>query len=126
MKLVIGIADLDPVLEEARQCRAPVAIITGPLGSGKTYMNCLKVFEIMSQQRPDAQGIRKTRFIAIRNTYSDLLTTIFKDFEELFGDVAKITRGGSSPPEHAYKFRLPDKTIVQSEIIFIALESRWH
>jgi len=76
----------------------------------------------MCLQEPDAQNIRKTRFYAIRNTYPDLLTTTIKDWLELFGELGKYKGGGISPPTHTLKFILEDKTIVQSEVVFIAMD----
>jgi len=76
----------------------------------------------MCEQRPNAQGIRKTRCVAIRNTFPDLLTTTVKDWIELFGELGHYKAGGISPPSHTLKFRLRDKSIVQAELIFIALD----
>lgn len=94
----------------------------GPLGSAKTFESCEKIFKIMCNQRPNQQRLRKTRAYAIRNTYSDLNTTTIKDWLELFGPLGSFTAGGMHPPTHRLRFRLPDKTIVESEIVFIALD----
>jgi hypothetical protein len=76
----------------------------------------------MCEQRPNKQGIRKTRCIAIRNTFPDLMTTTIKDWLELFGELGRFKAGGIAPPSHTLRFRLPDKSIVQAEMIFIALD----
>lgn len=76
----------------------------------------------MCNQAPDQQRRRKTRFYAIRNTYPDLLGTTVKDWMDIFGDLGKYKAGGIEPPSHKLVFRLPDKTIVQSEFIFLALD----
>lgn len=96
--------------------------IMGPLGSGKTFESCVKMFKLMCNQEPNNEGKRKTRFYAIRNTYPDLLTTTIKDWIDLFGDLGKYKGGGISPPTHSLLFRLPDKTLVQSEVVFIAMD----
>jgi len=76
----------------------------------------------MCEQAPNRQGLRKSRWIAIRNTYPDLLTTTVKDWMELFSDLGTYKAGGISPPSHSLRFRLPDKSLVLAELIFIALD----
>jgi len=76
----------------------------------------------MCEQKPNRHGVRKTRWYAIRNTYPDLLSTTVKDWLELFGELGRYKGGGIEPPSHSLRFRLPDKTIVQAELIFLALD----
>ena len=109
-------------LEKYLDSRNRVTVITGPLGSGKTFMSCEKLFKLMCAQRPNRQRIRKTRCVAIRNTYSDLNTTTIKDWLDLFGELGSYTAGGMQPPTHRLRFRLRDKTIVEAEMIFLALD----
>lgn len=100
-----------------------VVHITGPLGSGKTVETCQKIFNLMNDQTPDAQGVRKSRWLAIRNTYSDLTGTTIKDWLELYDDLGRYTAGGMTPPTHKLKFEHEDgKTIVEAELIFLALD----
>lgn len=110
------------VLDLYYESQSRVSIITGPLGSGKTYTSCEKIFYWMCNQQPDRQNIRRTRFYAVRNTYPDLLGTTVKDWKDLFGELGKYKGGGIEPPSHTLRFRLKDKTIVQSEFIFLALD----
>lgn len=110
------------VLDDFYNSQSRVSIITGPLGSGKTFTSCEKLFYWMCSQTPDAQHVRKTRFYAVRNTYPDLLGTTVKDWMDLFGDLGKYKGGGIEPPSHKPLFRLPDKTLVSAELIFLALD----
>ena len=112
----------DRVLDEYFYCNDRVAIITGPLGSGKTFTSCEKVFDRMVTQRPNRERVRKTRFYAIRNTYPDLLGTTVKDWMDLFGDLGRYKGGGIEPPSHKLRFKLPDRTTVNAEFIFLALD----
>lgn len=112
----------DTVLAGYKRDKGRVAIITGPLGSGKTFASCEKIFKLMCMQKPNRMGQRKTRFYAIRNTYPDLLSTTVKDWIELFGELGKFKGGGVSPPSHTLKFRLTDHTMVMAELVFIALD----
>lgn len=111
-----------PILKKYGNSVARRCFIMGPLGSGKTFESCTKMFKRMCLQVPNHEGIRKTRFYAIRNTYPDLLTTTIKDWLDLFGDLGKYKGGGISPPSHTIKFMLDDGTIVQSEVVFIAMD----
>ena len=69
--------------------RAPVSMIMGPLGSGKTYGAVQRLLGHMQEQEPNAEGIRPTRFVAVRNCYDDeteILTEqrgwqLFRDLE---------------------------------------------
>lgn len=99
-----------------------VSFIMGPLGSGKTYQSCQKIFRLMCQQEPDSRGTRKSRWYAVRNTYPDLTSTTIKDWMELFGDFGKFKHGGMEPPTHHLRFNLEDGTTVVSELVFLALD----
>ncbi len=112
----------ETTLQSYKESEADVAVITGPLGSGKTFASCEKVFRLMCKQAPNQQGIRKTRFVAVRNTYPDLLGTTVKDWLELFEELGRFTRGGLEPPTHRLNFRLPDKSVVKAEMVFVALD----
>ena len=112
----------DSVLSQYKASRARCSFIMGPLGSGKTYASCEKIFTLMCEQRPNLQGVRKSRWYAIRNTYPDLLSTTVKDWMELFGELGRYKGGGIEPPSHTLKFKLRDRTTVHAELIFLALD----
>lgn len=102
--------------------------ICGPLGSSKTNASCWKAFRIMCSQEPskDRLRVRKTRLVAIRNTYPDLLGTTAKDWLEMFGDLGRYTKGNMEPPTHVLRFKLEDGTTVESEMIFLSLDREEH
>jgi hypothetical protein len=122
MQIEIRRASQGAVLNEYYNSTARVTAIMGPLGSGKTVESCQKLFKLMCQQEPNAQGIRPSRYIAVRNTYPDLTSTTIKDWLELFGDLGRYVGGGLEPPTHHLDFFLDDGTIVQSQLIFLALD----
>lgn len=93
----------------------------GPLGSGKTSECAQNVLILMTEQKP-YKNIRKSRWIAVRNTYSDLKMTTIKDWLSLFSDLGEFKKGGSEPPHQVLNFKLSDGTIVESEMIFVALD----
>lgn len=111
-----------PVLDAFRRDRSRVSIIRGPLGSGKTYGSESKILGLMTEQAPNAQGIRPTRWLATRNTYPDLVTTTIKDFLAVFRDLGDMTMGGAEPPTFRANCLLHDGTRMQTEVIFLALD----
>lgn len=111
-----------PVLKAYSNCKSRCSFIMGPLGSGKTWESCVKVMGLMASQRANSQGIRKSRWYAVRNTYPDLLGITLKDWMELFSELGKYKGGGMEPPCHRLHFKLSDRTTVQSELIFLALD----
>lgn len=114
-------------LEEYMSDRGPVTCIMGPLGSGKTYGSCQRIFAQMCEQPANRDGVRKSRWFAVRNTYPDLQSTTIKDWREMFdsfeGKGQALGRFTNDfPPTHHLKFRLQDGTRVESELVFLALD----
>lgn len=115
--------DIDPagaVLRKFYLDRSRVSLVRGPLGSGKTFTTCLKILKMMIEQEPNEQGIRPSRWWAIRNTYSDLENTTAKDW-------LAVTEGlgvykATYPMSHTLKFKLEDGTTVEAEMLFLALD----
>lgn len=106
--------------------RGRCAFIMGPLGSGKTNASCYRLFSLMCEQAPNRSGVRKTRWLAVRNTYPDLMGTTVKDWLEMCGDLGKFSQGNLEPPTHSLLFDLEDGTTVQAEVVFMALDREEH
>lgn len=113
-------------LERYILSRDPRVFIMGPLGSGKTNASCWKAFTAMIEQEPDSEGVRRSRGIAVRNTYPDLLSTTVKDWRDMFDDLGRFVGGGLEPPTHYLSFDLDDGTRVEAEMVFIALDRPEH
>lgn len=101
-------------------------MIMGPLGSGKTNASCWKGYRVMLNQAPDRTGARKSRGIAIRNTYPDLFSTTIKDWLDMFEPLGRFKQGGLEPPTHHLLFKLEDGTHVDAEMVFLALDREDH
>lgn len=110
------------VLEQYIEDRSRVSLIMGPLGSGKTLGSCYKIMQLMVEQEPDADGVRRSRWYAVRNTYPDLMTTTVKDWLGMWSGLGRFVQGGLEPPTHHLDFKLPDGTSVLAEMIFMALD----
>lgn len=101
------------------QSPAFVRTIMGPIGSGKS-IGCVMALALAAQgQVPDPEsGIRRTRFLVIRNTYRQLLDSTIKSWLEWFPDGA-AGRWMSSTSTFHMKFG-----DVESEIMFRALDGK--
>lgn len=67
------------------------------------------------------EGVRDTRWLAVRNTFNELKTTTLKTLENWLPDeISEITR--NYPPSAHIDFQLPDGTRVKSEVLFLALD----
>lgn len=120
------------VLQQFSDCRARNSFIMGPLGSGKTVETIIKIHDIMCEQAPVKakdhrnHNVRLSRWIAARNTYSELFSTTIKDWLEIHGDLGVFKQGSKEPPTHRLDFDLDDGTRVNAEIIFIAFDRPDH
>lgn len=74
-------------------------------------------------QAPNGEGLRKTRWAITRNTYPDLKNTTAKTWKDWFGHPKFGQFVAVAPFEHRMKFLLPDKTKVDAEIIFLAMDT---
>ena len=98
-----------------------VRAVMGPVGSGKSVGCVIELFKRACNQHPNAAGIRKSRWAVIRATYPMLKTTTIKTFQDWIpSEMCKITYG--SPIMGKMKFALPDNTIVEAEVVFLALD----
>ena len=56
--------------------------IRGPIGSGKSVGCVMHMLRVAMEQEPNSEGVRKTRWICIRNTYPELKGTVIKTFQQ--------------------------------------------
>lgn len=124
--VVYDIMPQGKVLQAYSDSRAFVKIIIGPLGSGKTIQSCMDLLTLMTEQEPDKNGVRLTRCMAVRNTYSELSTTTIKDWLDCHSDLGPFNKGGREPPQHFIEFDLEDGTTVKSELVFLAFDRPDH
>lgn len=116
--------DFTPAGETARQfmlSEARVRGLRGPVAGGKSVTCCAELMRMATEQRANAQGVRRTRFAAIRNTNPELRTTTIKTWQDWFDEDWGKFRW-QPPYTHNIYFQLPDKSMVESEVIFLALD----
>lgn len=97
-----------------------VRLIMGPIGSGKSVTCCMEVMARAHAQAPNAQGVRKSRWVIIRNTYRELWDTTLKTWFDWFPqDLGLLVKQDMS---WTLKGPLGDGTSIEFEILFRALD----
>jgi hypothetical protein len=95
--------------------------IMGPLGSAKTTTVVVDVFDLMCMMPKDINGIRRSRWAAVRNTYPDLKRTTIPEWL----DVVPEELGAYNGQDLVHKMDFIDEDTgdhVMAEMHFIALD----
>lgn len=102
-----------------------VRCLMGPIGSGKSVACCWEIFmkgckqeAFYSPQHPN--GIRKSRWLVVRNTYRELIDTTMQTWWDWFPKMLGIYEAGNM--KHIIKMDLEDGTHLHLEILFRALD----
>ena len=98
-----------------------ISAIMGPVGSGKSVATMQKIIRLAGEQSPNWEGVRKTRWAVVRNTYSQLEDTTIRTWLAWFPaphwgkfKIAKNT--------YTMEWALDDGTTVEAQILFRALD----
>lgn len=92
--------------------------IKGPIGSGKSSGCVMDLLNRAFTQQPDSDGVRRTRFAIIRNSYQQLKDTTKKTAEEWM----PFTTWKEYEHKLIIDIKQPDGTLVNSEWLFRALD----
>ena len=92
--------------------------IRGPVGSGKSVGCAIEIFRRALQQAPSEDGIRRSRWAIVRNSYPQLRTTTIKTWLDWFSEDVwgKMTW---HPPPYTHRMKRGD---IELEVIFLALD----
>ena len=111
----------EPTLSQFHQCDADVRGVMGPIGSGKSVACCIEILTRARRQAPNKDGIRKSRWAVIRNTYPELKSTTINTWKEWIPEeICPITYG--SPIEGRLRTPLDDGTELDLHIYFLSLD----
>lgn len=104
------------------QSQAKVRCLAGPIGGGKSVTCVMDLLMWAKDQQPDERGVRRTRFAIIRNTVDQLKTTTMKTLMDwlppgVYGEHRIVDK------TYTLKLGLPDKTQVESELLFLSLDN---
>ena len=99
-----------------------VRVVIGPVGSGKSSGCIVEIIRRAIQQAATpADGIRRTRFAVIRNTYRELKDTTRRTFEQWVSKDACTWREADFTC--MVRFPVGDGTRVECEVMFRALDN---
>lgn len=95
--------------------------LMGPVGSGKSSSCCIEILYRALKQEPSPDGVRRSRWAAIRNTYGELKSTTIKTWADWFQDMH--TMKWDTPIVSMMKLSdLGDGTSLELEVMFLALD----
>lgn len=106
-----------PTLKRFALSNARVRCVIGPFGSGKSSACVMEIIRRAHEQKPGPDGIRRSRWAVVRNTYSQLKDTTIRTFHDWF------------PPSVFGEYRVTDHTYIMTafpgvhlEVLFRALD----
>ena len=113
-----------PTIWRFSQAHKFIRGLMGPFGSGKSSGCVMEVVQWAARQ-PNIGGIRRSRFAVVRNTYRQLSDTSIRTWLDWCPDGQLGTYAKS---DHQYLLKMPieDRTTVESEILFRALDRPEH
>jgi len=103
-----------PALWTFHQDDSFVRGVMGPVGSGKSTACCWELFRRLQEQEPGPDGIRRSRWAVVRNTYRELSDTTVKTWLDWFDDVGDFVN-----QDMVHRIKFAD---VEAELLFRALD----
>ena len=110
-----------PTLWRFHHSDAFVRMVMGPFGSGKSVGMCMEIIRRAMQQRP-FNGVRYSRWVVIRNTYPDLISTTIQTWREWIPEEVCPLTFGSPIKGHIRDCDLGDGTKMDLQVWFTALD----
>ncbi len=111
--------DAPPTISEFMLDDHPIRFVIGPYGSGKTTGCLMELARRMNGEYPDANGIRKTRFVVVRNTSQQLRQTVLPEIQKWLQPAYNFKVTDSTLQ---FRYSLPDGTKVESDWMLIPLD----
>lgn len=101
---------------------SPVKYLQGPVGSGKSSTCVVEIWRSVMEQQPGSDGVRRSRWAIIRNSYPILKSTTIKTWLDWVPESAWGPIKYDSPISHRMHTKLQDGTILDAEILFLSLD----
>ena len=117
-----------PTVTKFHQSKAPFRGIRGPVGSGKTSGCINDIMMVAHAQHPSKDAVRRTRCVAVRNTYGELKSTTIPSWIQWFGENRRLGFGPivyDTPIRQVIEIPYP-KNPVHLEIWFMAADRADH
>lgn len=114
----------EPTASQFHQSRAFVRGLMGPIGSGKSVMCVEELKRLATQvQEPGPDGVRRSRFVVVRNSYPELKTTTIKTFQDWFPASICPLKWAAPITAQMVVADQGDGTGVNMEVFFLALDN---
>ncbi|QSQ14059.1 phage terminase large subunit [Myxococcus landrumensis] len=113
-----------PTLARFMRSGAFVRCCVGPVGSGKSSAAVVEIVRRAAEQAASPDGVRRTRFAVIRNTYRELKDTTRKTFEQWVP--AETGKWHEQDFTFTLDKPLKDGTRLHCEVLFRALDRPEH
>ena len=99
-----------------------VKVLAGPIGGGKSVTCVYELLRRAQNQQPNAKGVRRSKWLIVRNTAEQLKQTTFQTFTEW---VQPGVAGEWKVTDKTFYLRAlhPDGTIIEAAFLFIALDT---
>lgn len=100
----------------------PIAAIMGPQGGGKTTTCCMKIINAAARMTPCTDGVRRSRWLVVRDTYDRLYRSAVASWLSLVPKSSGDWEGGQGrPAKHIVRWQRPGAEIIELEMNFIAI-----
>lgn len=96
---------------------APVRLILGPVGSGKSVVCCMEIFRRCAEMPKCTDGLRRSRWVIVRNTRDQLKKTTLKTWTTWFPDGIA---GKWKESELTFYLEVGD---IRAEVMFLPLDT---
>ena len=116
--LQYNVRESAPTLARFHRSNHPFRIICGPIGGGKSVACCVEIYRRCVEQRKGPDGLRRSRWVVVRNTRGQLKDTTLKTWFDWFPSGSGI--GYWKETESTFFLEFGD---VKAEILFRALDT---
>ncbi len=111
-----------PTASKFHKSNAFVRGLRGPVGGGKSVACVMEMLIKSVAQEPDSNGLRRTRWACVRNTYPELKSTLIKTFQDWIPDSICPIKW-DAPINGLLTLPLKDGTVVKAEFYFMPLDT---
>ena len=88
--------------------------VMGPPGSGKSVFNLMEIIFCAIRQRPDRNGVRRSRWLIVRETYGQLEDSVIKSMNDWYpkewGGISLV-----KPQRGFFRFKTPNKSMYDAQ-----------
>jgi hypothetical protein len=110
-----------PTIEKFMLDDSLVRCLVGPIGSGKSMGCIVEMLRRARTQKPDANGVRYTRMVCVRNTMRELRSTVLTDIQQYLNPMIRYFVTDSTVQIRA---ELDDGTTVWSDWLLVPLDTK--